>query len=64
MLLKALGYVSFQGVASKTIGALRAYDLLQKQHDGLSLSPVAGAILEAKTPEDRQKSALSPRSLR
>jgi len=67
-LLEACGYASFHGAAVKTIGALRAYDLLQKKEDGHYLSPVAIAILDAKDPEERleslQKAALSPLTFR
>lgn len=67
-LLEALGYASFHGAAVKTIGAMRAYDLLQKQEDGLTLSSVAREILGADTEEERleflQRAALSPLTYR
>ncbi len=63
-MLKALDYASFHGAAVKTIGALRAYDLLRKDGDGVSISPVGHEILAAETEEARleplQKAALSP----
>ncbi|MEM1442337.1 MAG: hypothetical protein AAGF67_08345 [Verrucomicrobiota bacterium] len=67
-ILKALDYASLHGVAVKTIGALRAYDLLEKSGDGLRISPVGAAILDASSDEDRrphlQKAALSPLAFR
>lgn len=63
-MLKALDYASFHGAAVKTMGALRAYDLLRKDGDGVSISPVGHEILAAETEEGRieplQKAALSP----
>ena len=67
-ILKALDYASLHGAAVKTIGALRAYDLLEKSGDGLRISPVGAAILDASSDEDRrphlQKAALSPLTFR
>jgi hypothetical protein len=63
-MLKALDYASFHGAAVKTMGALRAYDLLRKNSDDVSISPVGHEILAAETEEGRteslQKAALSP----
>ncbi len=63
-MLKALDYASFHGAAVKTMGALRAYDLLRKDGDGVSISPVGHEILAAETEEARieplRKAALSP----
>lgn len=67
-ILKALDYASFHGAAVKTIGAMRAYDLLEKNDDGLRISPVGAAILDAASDESRrphlQKAALSPLTFR
>jgi hypothetical protein len=38
-MLKALDYASLHGAAVKTMGPLRAYDLLRKDGDGVSISP-------------------------
>lgn len=63
-MLKALDYASFHGAAVKTIGALRAYDLLVKQDDGVVISETGRKILAAKSDDDRrahlQRAALSP----
>jgi len=63
-MLKALDYASFHGAAVKTIGALRAYDLLVKQDDGVVISDTGHKILAAKSHDDRrehlQRAALSP----
>ncbi len=63
-ILKALDYASLHGAAVKTIGAMRAYDLLHKNDDGLSISPVGAGILDAGSDEERreflQRAALSP----
>jgi|GEM_PF-1801324 len=63
-ILKALDYASFHGAAAKTIAAMRAYDLLHKQEDGIALSPVARTILDAQDEEEKldalQRAALSP----
>lgn len=67
-ILKALGYASFHGAAVKTVGALRAYDLLEKSDKGLRVSPVGAAILDASSDAERiphlQKAALSPLTFR
>lgn len=67
-ILKALDYASLHGAAVKTIGAMRAYDLLEKSGDGLRISPVGAAILDAASEEERrphlQKAALSPLTFR
>jgi len=67
-ILKALDYASLHGAAVKTIGAMRAYDLLEKTGDGLRISPVGAAILDASSDEERrpnlQKAALSPLTFR
>ena len=67
-ILRALDYASFHGAAVKTMGALRAYDLLEKSGNGLRISPVGAAILDASSDEDRrphlQKAALSPLAFR
>lgn len=67
-MLKALDYASFHGAAAKSIAALRAYDLLRKNGDGVSLSPVAREILDASSDEERldalQRAALSPLTFR
>ena len=67
-ILKALDYASLHGAAVKTIGAMRAYDLLEKKDDGICISPVGAAILDASSDEDRrphlQKAALSPLTFR
>ncbi|MDF1656680.1 MAG: hypothetical protein P1U58_03650 [Verrucomicrobiales bacterium] len=67
-ILKALDYASLHGAAVKTIGAMRAYDLLEKSGDGLRISPVGAAILDASSDEERrpnlQKAALSPLTFR
>jgi hypothetical protein len=67
-MLKALDYASFHGAAVKTIGALRAYDLLIKNGDGLSISPVGAKILDANSDDERreflQRAALSPLTFR
>lgn len=67
-MLKALDYASFHGAAVKTIGALRAYDLLVKQEDGVTISPTGRKLLEAPTDEERiellQRAALSPLTFR
>ena len=63
-MLKALDYASLHGAAVKTMGPLRAYDLLRKDGDGVSISPVGREILASETEEGRieplQKAALSP----
>ncbi len=63
-ILKALDYASLHGAAVKTIGALRAYDLLEKQGEGLRITEVGRGILSASTDEERtgflQRAALSP----
>jgi hypothetical protein len=63
-MLKALDYGSFHGAAIKTIGALRAYDLLRKQDDGFMISPVGRRILTAEDAGVKldylQRAALSP----
>ncbi|MDF1823551.1 MAG: hypothetical protein P1U68_02855 [Verrucomicrobiales bacterium] len=67
-ILKALDYASLHGAAVKTIGAMRAYDLLEKNGEGLRISPVGAAILDAVSDEQRrphlQKAALSPLTFR
>lgn len=67
-MLKALDYASFHGAAVKTVGALRAYDLLEKRGDGVAISKTGHSILTAKSDEDRrehlQRAALSPLTFR
>ncbi len=67
-LLKALDYASFHGAAIKTVSALRAYDLLVKDGDGVSISPTGRTILNPESPEARlaalQRAALSPLAFR
>ena len=67
-LLEACGYASFHGAAVKTMGALRAYDLLVKKDDGHFLSPVAMVLLDSDDPDSRvdylQRAALSPLTFR
>jgi len=67
-LLKALDYASFHGAAIKTVSALRAYGLLEKNGDGLSISPTGRTILDPETPEAKlgalQRAALSPLAFR
>tara|TARA_R110002096_G_scaffold27831_13_gene84649 strand:- start:4953 stop:5711 length:759 start_codon:yes stop_codon:yes gene_type:complete len=63
-ILKAFNYGSFHGAAIKTIAALRAYDLLEKQGDGIGISAVGRGLLAAESEEAKldllQRAALSP----
>ncbi len=67
-ILKALDYASLHGAAIKTVGALRAYDLLEKAGDGVRISPVGRRILETTSGEEKaallQRAALSPLTFR
>lgn len=68
VLLDAFGYASLHGAATKTVAALRAYDLLEKAGDGVRISPVGRRILEADSPEEDRdylrRAALSPLTFR
>ena len=68
MILEALDYSSLHGSAIKTIGALRAYDLLEKAGDGVTISAAGRRLLEESTSEERgallQRAALSPLTFR
>lgn len=67
-MLKALDYASFHGAAAKTVAALRAYDLLEREDDGAAISELGHSILSAKSPEKKreflQRAALSPLTFR
>ena len=67
-ILKALDYSSLHGAAVKTVGALRAYDLLAKNGDGLSVTPTGATLLDESDGPARlaalQRAALSPLAFR
>lgn len=67
-ILKALDFGSFHGVAAKTIASLRAYDLLEKNGNGLSISATGASLLDAETEAQRlplaRRAALSPLAFR
>ncbi len=67
-ILKALDYESLHGAAIKTIGALRAYDLLEKTSDGLHISQLGRSLLASDDGDSRtaflQRAALSPLTFR
>lgn len=68
VLLDAFGYASLHGAATKTVAALRAYDLLEKAGDGVRISLVGRRILDADSLEEKrdflQRAALSPLTFR
>lgn len=67
-ILQALDYASLHGAAVKTVGALRAYDLLEKNGEGLSITPTGATLLDEPEGPARlaalQRAALSPMAFR